>query len=332
MWLQAPLQIRRAGVAATEPARQIVAHQLGHRHADVQQLRRIVEAFGIAPVPGHQPQLGIDHADALAHVLQRGLEHALVEAQRLRGLADDVGDGVQVAAGVRRAASTSRRALAAPSTGASSRSTRAMRSAPACVSAPSNSAALWLSGRKREASSRSTAALDATGLGRCRRPAPRRASSQHRQRGRNQADAGAARKPVDAAEAAKFAGASRSSTPGKCGARWPASSAASGSRMIQNHSPMPTSKPPDTARAGVCGRYTAATIGGASSRQRRERQGTDVGQRFARQHRAAVGPGQQHDQQRSRSGAARSTAPRRSPDAAAGAAHHAAARASGWRS
>jgi len=38
--------------------------------------------------------LRVDHADALAHVLQRRFEHALVEAQIGRSLADDGGDRV----------------------------------------------------------------------------------------------------------------------------------------------------------------------------------------------------------------------------------------------
>ena len=86
-------------------------------------VRGIAEQLGIAAVPRHQPQLRIDHADALAHVLQRRFEHALVEAQVLRGLADDRRDGVQVRRPSRRAASSSTRADAEPSTAASSRST-----------------------------------------------------------------------------------------------------------------------------------------------------------------------------------------------------------------
>ena len=73
------------------------ARQVGDRRADLQQRSGEAEQLGVAPVPGDQPQLRVDHADALAHVLQRRFEHALVEAQVLRGLADDRGDGVEVA-------------------------------------------------------------------------------------------------------------------------------------------------------------------------------------------------------------------------------------------
>jgi hypothetical protein len=41
------------------------AHQVATGTADLQQHRREAEQLGVAPVPGDQPQLGIDHADAL---------------------------------------------------------------------------------------------------------------------------------------------------------------------------------------------------------------------------------------------------------------------------
>ena len=83
---------------AGQAAADVVRHQFGHRHADLQQRRRVVEQFGVATVPGDQAQLGVHHRNALAHVFQRGFEHALVEAQRLRGFADDGGHRVEVGA------------------------------------------------------------------------------------------------------------------------------------------------------------------------------------------------------------------------------------------
>ncbi|MNT01932.1 hypothetical protein D3C72_1364190 [compost metagenome] len=69
--------------------------QVRHRLPHLQQLRRELEQRGITTVPGHQLQLRIDHADALAHVLQRRFEQALVEAQRLGGFANRTGDRLQ---------------------------------------------------------------------------------------------------------------------------------------------------------------------------------------------------------------------------------------------
>ena len=92
---EAPLQ-RALEVALRRQALQRPAREIGDRASDLQQLVREAEQLHVAPVPRHQPQLRIDHADALAHVLQRRLEHALVEAQVGRGLADDRGDGVEV--------------------------------------------------------------------------------------------------------------------------------------------------------------------------------------------------------------------------------------------
>ena len=91
----------------------VVSHQTFHRNTDLEQGLRILEERGIAPVPGDQPQLGIDHTDALAHVFQSGLEHLLVETQRLRGLPDDGRYGVKIctlltACGIEQQASRSR--------------------------------------------------------------------------------------------------------------------------------------------------------------------------------------------------------------------------------
>ena len=76
----------------------VVAHQVEHRTSHLEQAVRVVEQVRIGLVPGHHAQLGVDHADALAHVGQRRRQHALVETQVLRGLAHDRGHGVQILA------------------------------------------------------------------------------------------------------------------------------------------------------------------------------------------------------------------------------------------
>ena len=64
----------------------VVANQVGHRPTDEEHAVGIVEEFAVAPIPGHQTHLAIDHADALAHVLEGGLQQFAVEAQSLAGL------------------------------------------------------------------------------------------------------------------------------------------------------------------------------------------------------------------------------------------------------
>jgi hypothetical protein len=83
---------------ADQAARDVVAREFGDRAADREQAGRIVEQFLVAAIPRDHVERGVDDANALAHVLERGFEHALVEAQILARLADDVGHGVELAA------------------------------------------------------------------------------------------------------------------------------------------------------------------------------------------------------------------------------------------
>ena len=89
--LQRPLRI-----ALGRHQRQRMAREIGDGPADLQQRLGVIEQFRVATIPRDEPQLRIDHADALAHVLQRRFQHALVEAQIARGFADDRGDRIQV--------------------------------------------------------------------------------------------------------------------------------------------------------------------------------------------------------------------------------------------
>ena len=59
------------------------ATQARHWRPDFKQIIRESEQFLITRIPRHKLQVGIDHADALAHVLQRPLQHALVEVEIL---------------------------------------------------------------------------------------------------------------------------------------------------------------------------------------------------------------------------------------------------------
>ncbi len=68
---------------------QCPAGQINNWAAHLQQFIGESKHARIWPVPRHQPLLAVDHADALAHVLQRRLQHLLTEAQILGGFADD---------------------------------------------------------------------------------------------------------------------------------------------------------------------------------------------------------------------------------------------------
>ena len=101
-------QVRRAGAhegqaslqgglvrAAVRHPLQGPAGELGDRAADLQQLIGKAEYFHVTAIPRDQALFAIDHADPLAHVLQRRFQHLLVETQVLRGLADDRRDRIQ---------------------------------------------------------------------------------------------------------------------------------------------------------------------------------------------------------------------------------------------
>ncbi len=90
----------RLGIARSPfAAAGVPADQLGHRAAHAHHALGIAEQLEVAAVPRHQAQLGIDHRDALGHVLQGRLQQLAVEAQLLRGLVQHGGDLVHLHAG-----------------------------------------------------------------------------------------------------------------------------------------------------------------------------------------------------------------------------------------
>ena len=76
----------RAGAAFA--AHGVEPDQIGHRPAGAYQSGRIFEQLQIAGIPGDQTQILIDHGNALIDILQRGLQHAAIELNRVGGAVD----------------------------------------------------------------------------------------------------------------------------------------------------------------------------------------------------------------------------------------------------
>uniref|UniRef100_A0A1I7Y3B3 DhaL domain-containing protein n=1 Tax=Steinernema glaseri TaxID=37863 RepID=A0A1I7Y3B3_9BILA len=74
---------------AAQAAFGVVADDVGNRPADTDQPVGVVEQFQVATVPGHQAQRLVDHADALADVLDGPLQQGAVELQHLGGFIGD---------------------------------------------------------------------------------------------------------------------------------------------------------------------------------------------------------------------------------------------------
>jgi len=68
---QPPLDHRLPLAGAHQALIRVVAKQISHRTADLDQLGRVVEKIEIRLVPGYQAHFSIHHANPLAHVLQR---------------------------------------------------------------------------------------------------------------------------------------------------------------------------------------------------------------------------------------------------------------------
>ena len=66
----------------------VPADQVDDRAADVEHAVGVVEQLLVTAVPRHQPHPAVDHADALADVVERGGQHLAVEAQFLVGLVE----------------------------------------------------------------------------------------------------------------------------------------------------------------------------------------------------------------------------------------------------
>ncbi|PBJ16724.1 hypothetical protein BSG18_57250 [Pseudomonas ogarae] len=70
----------------------VVANDIGNGPADTDQAVRILEQLQVATVPGHQPEGLVDHADALADVLDGALQQRAVELQHFRRFVCDPDD------------------------------------------------------------------------------------------------------------------------------------------------------------------------------------------------------------------------------------------------
>ena len=58
------------------------------RHADAAELRRQVQQLAELPVPADQPHVLVEHAEAVAHLVERRLQQVAVVLQRLGGVVE----------------------------------------------------------------------------------------------------------------------------------------------------------------------------------------------------------------------------------------------------
>ena len=72
----------------------VEAQDLVERDADARQLRRQIEDFAELPVPADQPQVLVEHRDALAHVVERGLQDFAVVVDRRVGVVEQLERGL----------------------------------------------------------------------------------------------------------------------------------------------------------------------------------------------------------------------------------------------
>ncbi len=87
--VQAPRHMDLRFAWAAQAAFGVVANDVGDRPANADQAVGVVEQFQVAPVPGHQVQVLVDHADALVDVLDGTLQQGAVELQHLAGFIGD---------------------------------------------------------------------------------------------------------------------------------------------------------------------------------------------------------------------------------------------------
>ncbi len=78
----------------------VVPDQVDDRFPDVDHAGRVVHQLLVAAVPADEPLRGIDDADALGNVLERRVEQAPVERQRLRGFVEQQYDVADLRAGL----------------------------------------------------------------------------------------------------------------------------------------------------------------------------------------------------------------------------------------
>ncbi len=87
--VQTPRNVHFSFAGAAQTAFGVVANDVGNRPADADQAVGVVEQLQIPPVPRHQFQRLVDHADALGDVLDRALQQRAVELQHFRGFVSD---------------------------------------------------------------------------------------------------------------------------------------------------------------------------------------------------------------------------------------------------
>ena len=90
--VQAAGDVHFSFTRATQAALGVVPNDVGNRPADADQTVRVVEQFEVAPVPRHQLQRLVDHADALGDVFDRALQQCTVELQDFGGFVGDPDD------------------------------------------------------------------------------------------------------------------------------------------------------------------------------------------------------------------------------------------------
>ena len=90
--VQAPRDMHFGLAGPAQAAFGVVADDIGNRPADADQAVRVIEQFQVTPVPGHQPQGLVDHADALGDVFDGALQQRAVELQDFGGFVGDPDD------------------------------------------------------------------------------------------------------------------------------------------------------------------------------------------------------------------------------------------------
>ena len=72
----------------------VKAHDLVERGADSGELRRQLQDFAELPIPADQLQVLVEHRDALAHVVERGLQDFAVVVDRGIGIVEELQRGL----------------------------------------------------------------------------------------------------------------------------------------------------------------------------------------------------------------------------------------------
>ena len=94
--VQATRHVHLRFTGATQAALGVVSNDVCNGPADADQAVRVVEQFQVAPVPGHQLERLVHHADALGDVLNGTLQQSAVELQHFRGFVGDTDHVLQL--------------------------------------------------------------------------------------------------------------------------------------------------------------------------------------------------------------------------------------------